>query len=578
MSQPTTPAVAPDCLTAPVHHAGAIQSHGYLVSCSRSDWVIRHVSENLGALLGVPTGSLAGMPLQEFVEADVLQRVSDAVAAAGVDTAQRVCTANVGALMTVCDVTAHAAQDLLHIELEPQARDAGRLPPTALAQRMISGLDVAGDWPAFFGAVARQVHELTGYDRVMVYRFREDDSGEVIAEVHADGMEPYLGLRYPATDIPPPARRLYLRNRIRIIPDASYTPVPVLPAATDGGEPLDMSQHVLRSVAPVHLEYLRNMGVAASMSISIISGGRLWGLVACHHRTPRRVPAATRVAADLFGMFVSMRVAAREQELAVERFDRAQQLRDALVLRLASASDFDLALAGELEQARNVLECEGALLRLEDQWHGDGRVPAGELAPLLAWAADADRAPVPHTEAAADWTGPDLDVQGLAGVVAIPLGTPGEWLFLFRREQAGQVSWAGEPHKALVPTDDGVRLAPRRSFALWREEVRGRSRPWSRADLQGAERLHQILREQRSRARARGAELAELEDRYRRRRLHEQKARLDEVSSLLGGLVDVEVGDVERLERQIGRLEGELRGLIRESVRARGEPAPPPPA
>src|SRR5690606_16319575 len=152
---------------------------------------------------------------------------------------------------------------------------------------------------------------------------------------------------------------------------------------------------------------------------------------------------------------------------------------DALVLRLASASDFDLALAGELEQARSVLECDGALLRLEDQWHGDGPVPVGELAPLLAWAAGADSAPVPHTDAAADWAGPGLDARGLAGVLAIPLGTPGEWLFLFRREQAAQVSWAGEPNKALVPTDDGVRLAPRRSFALWREVVRGRSRPWS---------------------------------------------------------------------------------------------------
>lgn len=574
---PDTPPTAEDCLTAPVQYAGAIQAHGYLVSCSRSDWTIRHVSENLGGLLGVPTESLPGMPLQEFVEADVLQRISDAVAAAGVDTAQRVCTANIGALMTVCDVTAHAAQDLLHIELEPQPRDAGRLPPTALAQRMISGLDVAGDWPGFFGAVARQVHELTGYDRVMVYRFREDDSGEVIAEVHADGMEPYLGLRYPATDIPPPARRLYLRNRIRIIPDASYTPVPVLPATT-GDEPLDMSQHVLRSVAPVHLEYLRNMGVAASMSISIISGGRLWGLVACHHRSPRRVPAATRVAADLFGMFVSMRVAAREQELAVERFDRAQQLRDALVLRLASAGDFDLALSGELAQARGVLECDGAMLRLGDRWHQDGLVPTGEQASLLGWAAAGEGAPVPHTDAVADWEGPGLDARGLAGVLAIPLGAPGEWLFLFRCEQAGQVHWAGEPHKAMVPTDDGVRLAPRRSFALWKEEVRGRSRPWSRADLHGAERLHQILREQRSRARARGAELAELEDRYQRRRLQEQKARLDGVSSLLAGLVDVEVADVERLERQIGRLEGELRGLIRQSARARGKPADAPPA
>lgn len=577
MSEPDTKAaISADCLTAPVQYAGAIQSHGYLVSCGVSDWTIRHASENLGALLGVPSGSLPGMPLQEFLETDVLQRVSDAVAAAGVDTALRVCTANVGALMTVCELTAHVSQGLLHIELEPQPREGRLAAPTALAQQMIARLDVGGDWNAFFGAVAGQVRELTGYDRVMVYRFREDDSGEVIAEVRDDDMEPYLGLRYPATDIPPPARRLYLRNRIRIIPDAGYAPVPVMPATTAEGEPLDMGQHVLRSVAPVHLEYLRNMGVAASMSISIISGGRLWGLIACHHRSPRNVSAATRVAADLFGMFVSMRVGAREQELAMERFERAQQVRDALVLRLARAGDFDLALASELPQVRAVLECDGALACLDGGWQGDGRVPAGELAPLLAWAAAQGGTPVPHTVAAEDWAGPGLEAGGLAGVLAIPLGAPGDWLFLFRAEQVEQVGWAGHPSKALVPTDDGVRLAPRRSFALWQEEVRGRSCPWTRADLHGAGRLHQILREQRSRARASGAELEELEGRYRRSRLRAQKARLNEVSALLGGLVEVEVADVERLEQQISRLEGELRTLLHGLAPGASKPAKAP--
>ncbi|MDV3255692.1 MAG: GAF domain-containing protein [Lysobacter sp.] len=558
------------CLRAPVHLSGAIQPHGYLVSCSLADWRIRHVSANVETLLGMPPGELVGQPVNEFIEEDVLSQVSDAIAAlaTGDATAQRVCTANVGALMTICDVTVHAVDGLLHIELEPQPTRGDTRAPTAIAQRMIARLgqdDVGHD---FFRQVAAQVAGLTGYDRVMVYRFREDDSGEVIAEVAADGMEPYLGLRYPATDIPPPARALYLRNRIRIIPDASYEAVPVVPGADASGAPLDLSQHVLRSVAPVHLEYLRNMGVAASMSISIISGGRLWGLIACHHRVPRRVSASARAAADLFGMFVSMRVAAREQERTMERFDRAQRLREAMVVRLAQARDFDQALADELELVREVLECDGAGLAVAGRWHASGRAPASrDPAPLLAWAAGHGPDEVVMTDRADDWNTPALAAPGLAGLLAINLGAPGEWLFLFRVEQVEEVSWAGQPHKALVATDDGQRLAPRKSFATWRETVSGRGRPWSGSDRRGAERLHRVLREQRGRSRARDPR--DVDGRYQRQALHDQKLRLDNVAMLLEGLVHLDAAETAGISARIDRLEADLHRLMHQTRPAR---------
>jgi light-regulated signal transduction histidine kinase (bacteriophytochrome) len=562
------------CLRAPVHLSGSIQPHGYLVSCSRTDWRIRHVSANVEALLGLAPDAVLGLELHEFLEADVLSQVSDTVAAAapGDATAQRVCTTNVGALMTVCDITAHAVDDLLHLEFEPQPARVDTRTPTAIAQRMIAQLghgDVGDD---FFQQAAAQVRLLTGYDRVMVYRFREDDSGEVIAEALPDDMEPYLGLRYPATDIPPPARRLYLRNRIRIIPDAIYEAVPVVPPVDPAGAPLDLSQHVLRSVAPVHLEYLRNMGVAASMSISIISGGRLWGLVACHHRSPRRVSASARAAADLFGMFVSMRVAAREQELTMERFDRAQRLRDALVQRLAQASDFDRALAEELELVSGVLDCAGAGLSVGGRWHTSGRAPASrDATPLLDWAMRQGASGCAMTDAAADWNVPALGAPGLAGLMAINLGAPHDWLFLFRVEQVEEVSWAGQPHKALVPTDDGQRIAPRKSFATWRETVTGRSRPWSAGDRRGADRLSRVLREQRGRARAVARDRQDVETRYRRQQLHDQKLRLDGMASLLEGLVHLDENEAASIGARIEQLEADLRRVMR---RGRGGEGP----
>src|SRR5690606_23335914 len=174
----------------------------------------------------------------------------------------------------------------------------------------------------------------------------------------------------PASDIPPQARRLYLHSRIRVIPDARYSAVPLLPGRTGGGAPLDLSQLSLRSVSPVHLEYLANMGVAASMSISIVAGGRLWGLIACHHRDPRHLAPGVRAAADLFALFVSMRVAAREQREAAQLEDRARDVRDAIALRLSRAADPRLALAGELDLLQRALPCDGIALLQDGGWHG----------------------------------------------------------------------------------------------------------------------------------------------------------------------------------------------------------------
>lgn len=489
-----------DCAREPIHLSGAIQPHGYLVSCDPSDWTIRHVSANAEDLFGMPAGSLPGQSLREHVADEILRAVSETAGFLEPGaTGQRVGAANLGVHGTLCDLSAHLADGLLHLEAEPLERYRADDTPTAVAQAMIARL-ASGDDDAFLESAAGQVRLLSGYDRVMVYRFREDDAGEVIAESLADGLEPYLGLRYPASDIPPQARALYLRNRIRVIPDASYAPVPILPGTLASGAPLDLGQVALRSVSPVHLEYLRNMGVAASMSISIVVDGRLWGLIACHHREPRRVPPAMRAALDLFGMFVSMRVTSLEQARAMAGQARAERIREQLRLKLLGARDFHAALAGQLEMLRGALRCDGAALWAGASWRTHGRVPDPREAPaLLVWLERA-RPVMPGvwaTDDAADWhEGPLVD-GSVAGVIGIDLGGGDDWLLLFRLEQQQDVCWAGEPAKALVATDDGIRIAPRRSFATWRELVRGRSLPWSEDDRRAAEQLHQLLHELR---------------------------------------------------------------------------------
>lgn len=563
------PFSANDCAREPIQFSGAIQPHGYLISCLPGDWTIRHVSTNAGALFDVESVALLGETLREYVGEDVLHALADALADSEPGTqSQRACSGNLGPDGRLCDLSVHAADGLVHIEIEPHPRRANELAPTAVAQAMIARIASVDGSGRFHQIAAEQVRQLTGYDRVMVYRFLPDDSGEVIAEARADDMEPYLGLRYPASDIPPQARALYRRNRLRVIPDVVYAPVPLLPPIDASGRPVDLSQHVLRSVSPVHLEYLRNMGVGASMSISIIAGGRLWGLIACHHRAPRLVPPDVRAAADLFGLFVSMRVAAHEQASTLRSYEQAQHLRDAIGGRLAQARDFEAALRAELGHLREAVGADGAALWIGLRWEAEGRTPDPQRVPaLIDWAHAQEAHGWAMTDRALDWTDA-APGDGVAGVLAIAIDSFDNWLFLFRNEQVEDVRWSGEPHKALVPTDDGLRIAPRKSFASWRETVRGRSRPWSDSDRRGAERLYRVLQEQRRRAQARAEQLPALDAEHDRQTLRDQQQRLVELAQLFDGLVHLDQRGAERLGSRIHQLERELQSAMRGALRA----------
>ncbi|MCA0393010.1 MAG: GAF domain-containing protein [Proteobacteria bacterium] len=553
------------CAREPIHQSGAIQPHGVLVSCRLPDWTIQHVSANVEALSGAAPDAMLQRPLREFFDDNVIQAIAETLGFGEPDTPpQRAVVANIGPLATLCDVSVHVGAGLAHIEIEPQPRGVGDRSPTVMAQAMIARVAGSGHAADFHQRVAEQVRQLTGYDRVMVYRFRHDDSGEVVAESRDTALPAYLGLRYPASDIPEQARRLYLRNRIREIPDAQYAPVPVLPAHTARGEPLDLGQVMLRSVSPVHLQYLANMGVAASMSISIISGGRLWGLIACHHRSVRQLPPAVRAAADLFGLFVSMRIAAREQHDATVLEDGARAVRDTLAVRLDSASDARLALASELDLLRRAVDCDGIALLQSGHWHGAGRTPPPERKhDLLAWLhRGAQASGVACTDASLDWSPSPDAADGIAGVLALPLD-PGrdEWLLFFRCEQVEDVRWAGRPDEPFVVSDDGQHIGPRASFAAWHETVRGSSTPWSRTDLRIAGRLHLMLREHYRRSAAL-PELGDLLARRARQDVRDHRARLLKLSELFDGLVHLGPDATVQLSERISRLEEELQSLI----------------
>ena len=558
------------CAREPIHLSGAIQPHGYLISCSLPDWTVRQASANTEALFDLPVTELIGRDLREFITGEVIDPVSSLVALLEPGAPpQHAGAANIGVAAKMCDVGVHIADGLVHMELEPRGRGPRGVMPTVLAQSMVAYTNSASDMAEFFQRSAEQVRQLSGYDRVMVYRFRHDDAGEVVAESRDAAMEPYLGLRFPASDIPTQARALYVRNRIRVIPDADYRPVAIVPGHTASGAPLDLSQHALRSVSPVHLEYLRNMGVQASMSISILVAGRLWGLIACHHREPRQVPLAVRAALDMFGLFISMRVGSEVLERAAEVEESTRSVRAALATRIGAAPDIAQALRDAIGTLAHAMPCDGVALRCDATWTRHGQAPdeAG-LARALEWAQaqvqQSGQERLPASERAQDWS--DDDADGLSGLLAIPFGRRDDWILFFRREQVEQVNWAGDPHKPMVPTDDGVRIAPRRSFASWQETVRGHAVPWNEGDRRAAAQLRRLLQEYLWQPLPDDSgNVTDMELFRRRHVLHEQKSRLDQLAELLDGLGHLGNAQTDRIGERIAALEAEIRALMLDS-------------
>lgn len=481
-----------NCASEPIHVSGAIQPHGFLIACDLEHWQVAQVSANVGELFGHPVEELIGLPLGELLDDALVGALRLAASQAWADeAAEHVAVANIGAYARLHDISAHVAEGLVHIELEPLDASGTAQMALTLAHRLIARVESHDDANRFHQEVADQVRALVGYDRVMIYRFDETGSGAVIAESRDVGAASYLGQHFPASDIPAQARRLYVRNRVRVIPDARYAPIPILPGRHADGRALDLSGHLLRSVAPVHLEYLRNMGVAASMSISIVVRDQLWGLIACHHGTPRLVSPAGRVAAELLGQFVSLHLSAREAAADAAVESAAQVARDALARRLAGSPTPAATLIESLPLVADCLRCDGVAVFRDRRWHlhGDAPDPAA-LAAMRDWAGAQSDA-VLASSVGRHWH-PEAGAWPVAGVLAIALDC-GERVFAFRRERVREVDWAGQPEKRTVHTDDGIRLAPRRSFRQWREHVRGQSQPWLRIDLQLAQRLHILL-------------------------------------------------------------------------------------
>ncbi len=367
-------------------------------------------------------------------------------------------------------------------------------PIYSIARHFLPLLQRARGVPEIASLVASEMKRITGFGRCLVYRFDENGHGEVLAEKLDPGYDSYAGHHFPGSDIPAQARTLYLLNHIRLIPDANYEPVGLRGVdAALRPETLDLSYAALRSVSPVHLEYMRNMGTLASMSVSIVVDKRLWGLISCHNHEPRQLPLQTRVACEHLGRLVSMQISAREDNADVAARLELRHLTLKLVSALADSDASLQQLVGQPQAFLGLTRAAGAAVVLNDDCWSVGETPSADAIQALAQWVSARNEPVFHSDRLAELYPPAADMQELAaGVLAVSISQFNRHLIIwFRPELVQTIQWAGEPRKELRAADG--RIHPRQSFSSWKESVRGRSRPWRGAEVAAVEELRQAL-------------------------------------------------------------------------------------
>ncbi|GAA2705397.1 ATP-binding protein [Actinoplanes palleronii] len=465
------------CVREPIHRLGGVQSHGALIAVRAG--TIEVTSANAESLLGVD--GLLGAPVERLLDGEQLARLH---ALADADTGQT-------AMMPVrlapdgrrFDVTVHRAEERLVLEFENAAGAVDEFGAFSVPVRQaLIRLQRAGTVTEATRAAVREIRAITGYDRVVTYRFESADGpGEVIAEDVVEDWEPWLGLWFPATDIPPQARKLYERNWIRVIADVADATARLVPdVLPDTGEPLDLSLSVLRTVSPFHLEYLRNIAVSSSMSVSLLDDGRLWGLIACHGRTVTALSPPVRAACEFFGVALSLHLAALR-----ERDESAVRERSRITIaRLLERTSVDLTAGWSPAGLDQVVECAAVAVRFGGVITVAGPVPAAAVAELLAG--------VPAGEL---WHSDRLGSEQLSGALVLPVGTSGDCVVWLRGERTVARRWAADPATPVVLGPNGRRLTPRGSTAVFLATVRGRSMPWSATDLAMAAELGRSLTE-----------------------------------------------------------------------------------
>ena len=487
-----------NCDREPIQIPGMIQPHGVLLVLQEPDLKIIQVSNNTLAFLGQQPQDLLGKPLSNLVppkQIDALQQClsEDFEYVNPLDISIKIQTK-----LLRFDGIVHRSNTLIFLELE-QKKTSNKTDFFQFAQRVkstITKIQKASTLLEMCGVVVKEVRKITGFDRVMVYQFDAAGAGRVIAEDRLETLTPYLGLHYPPSDIPQQAQQLYTLNWLRLIPDSTYEPVALVPAHNplDSG-PTDLSLSVLRSVSPVHLEYLKNMGVVASMSISLIQDQKLWGLIACHHSTPNYVPYSVRTMCEFVGQVMSIELASKEDREDLDYKITLKSLQTKFVESLSQSKSFWDGLVQLNSNLLDLVGATGVAVCAGEQIVCIGKTPPEtELPALWDWIKTEIQHNLFHTRSLSEIYPSAESFKAVAsGLLGLKISKQ-NYILWFRPEVLQTVNWGGNPNKPLEVAADGeMRLSPRKSFERWQETVQGSSTAWKPCEIEIVTELRSLI-------------------------------------------------------------------------------------
>ncbi|UVW27622.1 ATP-binding protein [Massilia sp. H6] len=490
------------CADEPIRTPGSIQPHGFLLTLAPApDFTVLQASANLGHWTGLSVSDALGQPLAQVVGEATAARLASHLAAGKLAARPAYIGSVDVASGAHVDVLAHAWDGLVILEFENVVREGAadfrHLYP--LIGDFLLNVNGLASIPVLSDLAARHVRAVTGYGRVVVYQFDPDGHGHVVAESKEDSYESYLGQHFPASDIPAQARALYLRSPIRVIQDANYTAAPLVPELNPAtGARNDLSFAALRSVSPVHLQYMRNMGTLASMSVSLIVKGKLWGLISCHNATPRPVPVEERTACEQLGQILALCIESREDAAELQFRLEVRRIMVELLGHLTKGADFLENMESVFPELLRFGRAGGVAIVVDDRVLTYGDTPdETAIRALVAWLAMQGNAGVFHTDhLMGAWPAAAGMVRNASGLLALPISRIHQhYLLWFRPEVVQSIEWAGNPYQKEASTLNSVvqPLTPRQSFQSWRETIHGRSLPWHVAEVELTEEFRGAL-------------------------------------------------------------------------------------
>ncbi|EKV01186.1 bacteriophytochrome (light-regulated signal transduction histidine kinase) [Leptolyngbya sp. PCC 7375] len=479
----------------PVHRIGLTQPHGVLMALAASNFTITQLSCNTTDYLGIEPQTLLGQSCLDLLEstistrAELLHRLAN-------------CTERPSyipiAISTSDDTKyfdglVHRMNETIILELEPTrlhtVQELAVLQSNA--QQAIARLRGVNDLIDFLQAAATEIQTLTGYDRVMVYRFDEEQAGAVVAEIKPAEAVSYLDLHYPATDIPTSVRQLYQKSTVRFIPNLTAPPVELVSTALESDEaPLDLSYSILRGVDPCCIEYHQNMAVTGLLVIALVSNNQLWGLISCHHPTEKFLPCTVRSVCEILGQFIAAELTSKVNQNELRYLNTLKAIQADFISSIASATDFKQALIHPEPRLLEVLQAQGVAVCLGEDITLIGHTPAMEdVQALINWSIETKTTEIFHTNCLSEEYPAAINFKDIAsGLVILKISQLRRYLILwFRPEVLQTVNWAGNPQESIHETEDGrIFLCPRRSFQQWQETVQATALPWKTADIANA--------------------------------------------------------------------------------------------